>query len=103
MRGTSIRYDYKHSFFQVQTLEKQVEILTNLVNAQSSIINKISCIQSSNPISECNLKIADQAKKIVKIDGDLASLHSLVKTKEKVIRQLQSTVTGQLIKSFHLS
>ena len=63
-------------------------------------MSKFSCSQGtsgSNPASECILKIADQAKKIAKLEGDLASLQSLAKTKEKVIQQLQANVSGQLV------
>ncbi|CAB4018344.1 ---NA--- [Paramuricea clavata] len=82
---------------KIQTLEKQVEILTNLVHAQSNIMGEFSCSQGSsgsNSASECILKVADQAKKIAKLEGDLTSLQSLTKTQENDIQQLQTTLSG---------
>ena len=76
-----------------------MEILTNLVNAQSNIMSRFTCnggASGVNPESECILKVANQAKKIAKLAGDLQSLQTLAKTKEKVIQQLQTNVSGQL-------
>ncbi len=46
-------------------------------------MSKFSCSQGTSGVnasaSECILKIADQAKKIAKLEGDLASLASLTK------------------------
>ena len=80
-------------------LEKQVEILTNLVHAQSNIMSKFSCESgaNSNPTSECILKIADQAKKISKLEGELKSLQTVSTTQGNSIQQLQATVSGQSI------
>ncbi|CAB3979062.1 Hypothetical predicted protein, partial [Paramuricea clavata] len=65
----------------IQTLEKQVQILTNLVHAQSNIVSKFSCSKGSsgsNTASECISKVADQAKKIAKLEKDLNSLQTTV-------------------------
>ena len=55
--------------------------MTNLVHAQSNIMSKFSCSQGTSGVnasaSECILKIADQEKRIAKLEGDLASLASL--------------------------
>ena len=82
----------------MEALEKQVEILTNLVNAQSNIMSRFTCNGGGsrlNPESECILRIANQTKRITKLQADLQSLQALAKTKENVIQQLQTTVSGQ--------
>ncbi|XP_028395015.1 uncharacterized protein LOC114519141 [Dendronephthya gigantea] len=78
---------------KIQELEKQVAILTNLVHAQSNIMSKFSCQEGShsNPVSECILKVADQAKKIAKLENELKSLQSITKIQERDIDQLNTT------------
>ena len=75
-----------------------MEILTNLVHAQSNILSKFSCSKgdsSSNPTSECILKIVDQAKKISKLEGEVKSLQTSSNTQAGSIQQLQKTVSGK--------
>jgi hypothetical protein len=68
-------------------------------------MGEFSCSQrpsGSNPASECILKVADQAKKIAKLVGDLNSLQSLTKTQENDIQQLQTTVSGIVMRRYIL-
>lgn len=54
---------------------------------------KFSCGPSSNPTSECILKIANQAKNIAKLQVEINGLDTRSKTQASQIQQLQSSVT----------
>ena len=81
-------------------------ILFNLVQAQSNIMSQFSCQGQSGsslgPASDCILKVADQAKTITKLQGDLGVLDASSKAQTAQIQQLQSSVKGEVAGKFTL-